>query len=124
MSNKNDVVTINLDRPRVLRFGHKALKKLTSSMGVDLENFEIDGNNLEEVEKIMYFGLLSDAKEHNENLKLEDMEDLLDKAPVWTEIMEKMQQALNNAFGQFDVDPNLQRIAEEKMKKSGTGKPV
>lgn len=118
---KNDVVIIHLDRPRVLRFGHKALKKLTASMGKDIENIEIDGNDLEEVEKIMYFGLLSDAQEHNENLKLEDMEDLLDKAPVWTEIMEKMQQALNNAFGQFDVDPNLQRIAEKNMKQNGTG---
>jgi hypothetical protein len=29
--NKSDLVVINLDRPRYLRFGHKALKTLTSN---------------------------------------------------------------------------------------------
>ncbi|MFJ5713114.1 hypothetical protein [Neobacillus sp. NPDC093127] len=125
MSDKNDVIIINLDRPRVLRFGHKALKKMTATLGKDLDTINVNGNDLDELEKIMYFGLLSDAKEHNENLKLEDMEDLLDRVAVWSEIMEKMQQALNAAFGQFEIDPNLQRVAEKSQKtkkQNGTGK--
>jgi hypothetical protein len=113
MSDKNDVIIINLDRPRVLRFGHKALKKLMAATGKDIENIEVNGNNLEELEKIIFFGLEADAKEHNETLKLEDMEDLLDQAPVWSEIMEKMQLALNAAFGSFAEDEkNLQGIVE------------
>jgi hypothetical protein len=109
----NDVVVLNLDRPRVLRFGHKALKKLVASTGMELENLEVDGNNFEQIEKMIFFGLESDAKEHNETLKLEDMEDLLDKAPVWSEIIEKMELALQAAFGQMAIDEkNLQRVAE------------
>ena len=124
MSDKNDVVIINLDRPRVLRYGHKALKKLVSLTGMNVENIEIDGNDFEQIEKMIYFGLLSDAKEHNETLKLEDMEDLLDQADTWSEIIEKMQEALNAAFGQFNNDPNLQRIAENQkiLNQNGTGK--
>ena len=124
MSNKNDVVIINLDRPRVMRYGHKALKKLVALTGMDIENIEINGNDFEQIEKMVYFGLLSDAKEHNETLKPEDMEDLLDQAERWSEIIEKMQEALDAAFGQFNIDPNLQRIAENQkiLDQNGTGK--
>jgi hypothetical protein len=117
MSDKNDVIIINLDRPRVLRFGHKALKKLIAATGKDIENIEVNGNDLEELEKIIFFGLEADAKDHNETLKLEDMEDLLDKAETWAEIMEKMQRALNAAFGSFAEDEkNLLGIVEKSKK--------
>jgi hypothetical protein len=117
MSDKNDLVIINLDRPRVLRFGHKALKQLMAMTGKNIDNIEVDGADLEEIEKIIYCGLLSDAKENNEVLKLDDMEDLLDKAPVWSEIMEKMQLALTVAFGDtVEDEKNLQRVAEKSKK--------
>ncbi|KQL55502.1 hypothetical protein AN964_14055 [Heyndrickxia shackletonii] len=112
------MVVINLDRPRILRFGHKALKLMTTLTGKDFNNFEIDNANFEDLEKIMYCGLLYDAKENNETLKLEDMEDLLDEADTYTEIMEKMQLALDAAFGQMAADQkNLQRIVDQKKKK-------
>jgi hypothetical protein len=104
MADKNDIVIIELDRPRVLRFGHKALKKLSALTGKSLEEFEMDGNNLEELEKVMYCGLLSDAKENNETLKLEDMEDILDHSKSFQYTMEKLQEALENAFGSIPVD--------------------
>jgi hypothetical protein len=34
---KSDLVVINLDRPRTLKFGYKALKMLTA-MDIDIEN--------------------------------------------------------------------------------------
>lgn len=98
---KNDVVMINLDRPRELRYGHKALKKLVSLTGVDIENLEIDTLDLGEIEKYIYCGLLSDARENGETLKLEDMEDLLDQAPSYAEIIEKMQKAFSVSFGKL-----------------------
>ncbi|MCP8969725.1 hypothetical protein [Ectobacillus ponti] len=102
MSDKNDVVIIELDRPRELRYGHKALKKLTALTGKGLDKLDTDNFDLEEIEKVLYCGLLSDAKDNNETLKLEDMEDLLDQAPSYGHIMEKMQAAFNLAFGQFE----------------------
>jgi hypothetical protein len=111
---KNDVVIINLDRPREVRFGHKALKKL-QAMGVDIEGG--DDFNLDKLEEIMYCGLLSDAKDNGEILKLEEMEDLLDLARPYSQVMEKMQQALNIAFGQMETDSkNLQRVVETSKK--------
>lgn len=101
-NDKNDVVYINLDRPRYLRFGHKALKKLGALTGKGLESLG-DGNfDLEELEKILYCGLLSDAKENGEALKLEDMEDLLDEADSYEDLLEKMNLALEKAFGSGD----------------------
>ena len=104
MSDNNDLIILNLDRPRVLRFGHKALKTLVAMTGTKLEELEIDDFDLDEIEKVFYCGLLSDAREHGETLKLEDMEDLLDMVPSYAELLEKMQLAFNAAFGPTQVD--------------------
>src|SRR3954469_14045873 len=79
-TDKNDVVIINLDRPREIRFGHMALKRLGAITGKTVTDMSADDLDLEQLEKIMYCGLLSDAKEHGENLLLEDMEVILDQA--------------------------------------------
>lgn len=114
MSDKNDVVIINLDRPRELRYGHKALKKLMAMTGKGLETMDTESLDLEELEKVLYCGLLKDAQENGETLKLEEMEDLLDEAP-FKEIMEKMQLAFQMAFGDFGEEPkNSKGIAEKK----------
>lgn len=99
---KNDVVVINLDRPRFLRFGHKALKNLGALTGKGLADLGENDFDLEELEKILYCGLLSDAKENGEVLKLEDMEDLLDQAESYNDLLEAMNLALSNAFGSGD----------------------
>ncbi|MEH7503290.1 hypothetical protein V7152_14975 [Neobacillus drentensis] len=96
---KNDVVVINLDRPRFLRFGHKALKKLGALTGKGLANMGTEDFDLDELEKILFCGLLSDAKENGETLKLEDMEDILDHADSYNELLGKMNLALSKAFG-------------------------
>lgn len=96
---KNDFVVIELDRSRFLRYGHKALKTLSALTGKSLK--EIGGQSfaLEDLEKILYCGLLSDARENGETLKMEDMEDLLDHAASFQEITDKMSEAFEKAFG-------------------------
>jgi hypothetical protein len=100
VADKNDIVIIELDRPRMLWFGHKALKTLTALTGKKLEDFEtaFQDMDFELLEKVLYCGLLTDAKANNEVLKLEEMEDLLDKAPFKL-LTQKMQQAFIAAFG-------------------------
>lgn len=124
MSDKNDVVILNLDRPRELRYGHKAIKKLGALLGTDIDAaLQMDGLDLEQLEKILYCGLLSDAKEHGETLTLEQMEDLLDKGN-FGENLAKMQEAFNAAFGNFgDSGKNSQGIAAEQ-KENGAGKSL
>lgn len=100
MKNGNDVVLINLDKPRELRFGHKALKTLVSMTGKSLEDLESsEGFDMETLEQIIYCGLLSDARKNGEKLELADMEDLLDQAPSYGHILEKVQEAFSSAFG-------------------------
>ncbi|WEG14006.1 hypothetical protein PU629_06455 [Pullulanibacillus sp. KACC 23026] len=110
-ANKNDVVIIELDRVRELRFGHKALKTYQALTGNELENLSLDGFSSEELEQFMYCGLLSDAKKNGEILEQDQMEDLLDMAPLYV-IIEKMTEALNKAFGADD--PNEIRTAVKK----------
>lgn len=106
--NNNDVVIINLDRPRELRYGHKALKRLSAITGKSIEDLEANSFDLEEVEKFLYCGLLSDAQKNGEDLKLDQMEDLLDEAPKFSDIIEAMQKAFSNAFGDFATEGNEQ----------------
>lgn len=96
---KQEMVMIELDRPRELRFGHKALKTLLALTGKDIDSLQMDTVDPEEMEKYIYCGLLSDAREHKEDLKPEHMEDLLDQAPSYAHVIERLGQALNLAFG-------------------------
>lgn len=102
----NDVVTIKLDRVRVLKYGHKALKTMIALTGKSLTDFNMSEFDLNELEKIIYCGLLSDAKANNEVLKLEDMEDLLDTAESFQYIVDKMTEAFEKAFGAGEEGKN------------------
>lgn len=105
-SDKNPLVVINLDRPRFVRFGHRALKQLTALTGKKLESMEENDFDLADLEKIMWCGLQADAKEQGEELKIEDMEELLDSAESFSEIMESMNKALENAFMRTEKEKN------------------
>lgn len=105
-TDKNPTTVVHLDRPRFVRFGHKALKQLTTLTGMKIEEMDENDFNLEDLEKIMWCGLQSDAQENNEELKLEDMEELLDKAESFAEIMEAMKNALEQAFQPTEKQKN------------------
>lgn len=124
-NDNNDVVMINLDRPRELRYGHRALKTLVAMTGTKVDDIDVENLDLGEIEKYLYCGLLSDAKANGENLKLEDMEDLLDQAPTFSHIYEQMTKAFNVSFGGFALpqegaEGNPEAPAE--IPASGTGK--
>ncbi len=103
---KNDIVLIQLDRPREVRFGHKSLKKLAAMLGKNMTNLDESEFDLGEVEKVMLCGLEKDAREHGETLTLEQMEDLLDLAPSYGDIIKAMNTALNNAFQETEKQKN------------------
>ncbi|MDF2608930.1 MAG: hypothetical protein K0R92_404 [Lachnospiraceae bacterium] len=115
MSDKNDMVIIDLDRPRMLWYGHKALKTLCAMTGATLETIgeKLQTGTFEDIEKIMYCGLLTDAKSHNETLKLEDMEDILDTV-TYSEIIEKMTLALESSLGVSEEKNNQGTVKNQK----------
>jgi hypothetical protein len=107
MTNPNNTtVVLNLDRPRFLRFGHRALKRMTTLTGMKLENMDEGEFDLTHLEKILWCGLQEDAKENGEELKLEDMEELLDKAESFGDIMDAMHSALGEAFKRTEKEKN------------------
>ncbi|MBD0381284.1 hypothetical protein [Paenibacillus sedimenti] len=127
MKNGNDVVIIELDRPRVLRFRHKALKKLTALTGTSMEEVGVqDDFDLEELETIFFYGLERDAKDNGEHLTLEMMEDILDYAPSLDYLLEKMQEALKKSYSgavEGNVQtPAAQQPAMNRVQRRGTGK--
>ncbi|MGO4185211.1 hypothetical protein AB4Z17_28995 [Paenibacillus sp. TAF43_2] len=95
--NKNDVVIIKLDRPREMRFGHKALKKMQAMTGLTMEQV-VDGDiGYEQFEAIIYCGVLEDSKDDPEPLTIEKMEDLLDSvSPKY--YMKKITEAIIVSF--------------------------
>ena len=105
-NDKNTLVVINLDRPRFVRFGHKALKQLGTLTGKKIEQMDENDFDLADLEKVMWCGLQADAREHNEVLKLEQMEDLLDSASSFGEIMEAMNKALEMSFQKTQKEKN------------------
>lgn len=105
----NNVVIIKLDRDREIRYGHKALKTLSAITGKKLAEFSMNDFDLNELEKILYCGLLSDARRNGETLKMEDMEDLLDEAPSYQYLIEKMQEAFEASFGGGEVEEGKEK---------------
>jgi hypothetical protein len=95
----NNVVAVELDRTRFLRYGHKALKTMLALTGKAMSEFNLNNFDLNELEKILYCGLLSDAKANGETLKLEDMEDILDEAESFDYLVKKMEEAFSKSFG-------------------------
>jgi hypothetical protein len=106
ISEKNPEVVIYLDRPRFVRFGHKALKQLGILTGKKMSELDENDFDMADLEKIMYCGLMADAKEHGEDLKLEQMEDLLDLAESFNDIIEVMNGALAKAFAKTEKQKN------------------
>jgi hypothetical protein len=103
---KNDLVLLQLDRPREIRFGHKSLKMLSLMLGKNMAEFDESQIDLGDIEKVMFCGMLQDAKEHGENLELEQMEDLLDLASSYGDIIKAMNDALNKAFQETEKQKN------------------
>lgn len=118
MLNNNDVVILNLDRPREVKFGHKAIKTLCSMLNKSFEEIEevLSNTGPEDLEKIMYCGLLSDARKNGETLQLEQMEDLLDYAERYIEVIEAMNNAFVAAFERVEEEKNQQGTAKNPRK--------
>lgn len=101
----NDTVIINLDRPRELHCGHKALKRMSALTGKPIGKMDMEEFNGEDIEKIMFCLLEKDARNHGETLELSAMEDLLDSAKSYGEVIRKMGEAFKAAFDTEDNKP-------------------
>lgn len=110
---KNDVVIIELDRPRELRLGHKALKRFSAMTGRSMTDFDSAMGRYDELTCLVYAMLsVSDPV-----LTPEDVDDLLDMVPI-AYVIKCASEAVEAAFADED---NTDERSDDPTKAAGTG---
>lgn len=118
---KNDVVILELDRPRELRLGHKALKRFSALTGCSLKDMEDQIQNYDKMSAMLWIMVTEDQKEQGEEIMTpEVLDDLLDKHRVKiSKILKVCSAALQAAFE--DEDAESDEDAETPPQAAGTG---
>ena len=88
-------VTINLDRPRTLRYGMNALATIEDITGKSILSLDLNNVGVRDLLAIVYGGLYHEDK----TLTIEKVGELIDDYSDLTEIAEKIGEALTEAFG-------------------------
>lgn len=104
---ENDTVIIELDRPRELKLGHKALKRFSALTGKSMGELESAIQRYDVLADLMYVMLAIDAEKHGETLTPEKVDDLLEDVPVYQQI-NLVSMAIQTAF----VDPAAEAEGE------------
>lgn len=97
----NDAVVLQLDRPRTLRLGHKALKRFSAMTGTALSDMEKSIQRYDKLSTLMYVALSED----DPSLTPEQVDDLLDARPL-REIIECASKVVEAAFGDDSPEDN------------------
>lgn len=88
-------VTIELDKSRNFRYGMKAISQIEKKLKKPISKIDFETLTMEETATIIWAGLEHEDK----NLTPNKVMDLIDKKGNFTEVMNAMQQAFENAFG-------------------------
>ena len=116
----NPVVIINLDRPRELWFGHKAMKRWSAYSGKPVSEFDPTELTEEELGMLALFMLERDAAKNGEQLDQEKVDDLLDAIPL-SEVLNKVYQAISAASGHKKEDDSADDNEKNAAGADGTG---
>ena len=111
---KNDVVILELDKPRTLRLGHKALKRFSALTTCSMADMEAAVQRYDKVAVLAYVML----SEEDPELTPAQVDDLLDLVPIKT-ICEKCSEAIQAAFADEDVEKP--EDGEDPPQAAGTG---
>lgn len=91
-------ITINLDKPRTLRYGINALAKIEDLTNKPLVKLDLKNVGIKDLLIITYAGLCYE----DSNLTIEKVGDIIDEYSSLGEIAEKVGEALTLAFGKED----------------------
>ena len=100
-------ITINLDRPRTIRYGVNALAKIEDLTGKSLAALDLKNVRIKDLLAIIYAGLCHE----DSTLTLDQVGDLIDEYTTLPEISEKIGEAMTLAFGK--AESNKAKAAEE-----------
>ena len=101
-------VTIQLDKPRTLRYGINALAKIEDIIGRPIMGLDLEKLGIKELLAIVYAGLYHEDK----NLTVSKVGDLIDDYSDLNEIAEKLGEALTEAFGKPNTETSEETTGE------------
>ena len=105
-------VTLEIDKPRTLRYGMNALVKIEEMLGKSITKLDLDNISIKDLRTIVYAGLF-----HEDNtLSPEKVGELIDEHSEIGVVAEKLGEAVTLAFGKGKVKTKKLKAAE-----SGTG---
>lgn len=105
-------VTLELDKPRGLRFGLNALVRVEEMIGKPISKLDLDNISVKDMRTIIYAGLYHEDK----NLTPERVGELIDDFSDINTVAEKLGEAMTEAFGR--KNGKKPTVAKEKI---GTG---
>ena len=109
---KNDLVILELDKPRTLRLGHKALKRFSAMTECSMVEMEKAVQRYDKLATLIYIML----SEEDPSLTPEMVDDLLEQKS-YKEITDACNAAIEAAF----VDENAEEASEDPPQAAGTG---
>jgi len=102
-------VTIELDKPRTLRYGMNALIKIEELTGKNLTKLDLDNISVKDLRTIVYAGLFHEDKD----LTPEKCADLIDEYSDITTVAGKLGEAMTLAFGAQPGNPQAVEAARK-----------
>ena len=104
----NDVVILDLDRPRELRLGHKALKRFSALSNCSMADMEQEIQRYDKLSCLLWVMVTQDQLNHGEDMMTpEQLDDLLDAVPI-TKLTKLCTMAIEAAF----VDEDAEKAGE------------
>jgi Zn-finger domain-containing protein len=91
-------ITIELDRPRTLRYGMNALAKIEDITKKSIISIDLNNIGIRDLLAIIYAGLYHDDK----SLTVEKVGDLVDEYSDMNTVAEKVGEAFTLAFGKTE----------------------
>ena len=88
-------ITIELDKPRTLRYGMGALVKIEELTGRPISKLDLDNIAIKDLRSIIYAGLCHE----DDALTPEKVADIVDEHSDLTTVAEKLGDAMSLAFG-------------------------
>jgi hypothetical protein len=88
-------ITIELDKPRTMRYGMNALIKIEELTGKQITKLDLDNLSIKDLRTIIYAGLFHE----DPTLTPDQCADLVDGFSSVTEVAQKIGEAMSLAFG-------------------------
>ena len=95
----NDVVILDLDRPRELRLGHRALKRFSALTECSLSAMDKEIERYDKASCLIWVMVTEDQRKNGETTIMtpDVLDDLLDAVPI-TKILEVCSKAIEAAY--------------------------